>query len=150
MDPLSVAASVAGLLMAGAQISSTLQNFISAPSSAPSFAQNIRDELHDFGVVLSHLQLFLLGSVSPSHSGASVIDVDQLKITLTGCVFTFSELEKEVYNLGARDNARMGVRDRFRWAWSEPTIVQLIQRIQNHKLSLTLMLTILRGYVTLP
>lgn len=145
MDPLSVAASVTGLLLAAVQISASLQPFVAGSSSAPSLAQTIYYELHDFAAVLSKLQPFVLGSAPPSR--ASMIDVDQLLITLTGCVCTFSELEKEVGSLKSAD--RLGVWDRVKWAWAEPTISQLVQRIQSHKLSLNLMLSIFTWYETL-
>lgn len=130
--------------MAGVQISSTIQQLVSGSASAPSVAQAVQSEIHDFVVVLSQLQPLILGTAFANISRASMIDVDQVLVTLTGCVCTFSELEKEVNGLGLAT----GIRNRLKWALAESTISQLVQRLQNHKASLNLMLTILTWYGT--
>ncbi|KAI5836764.1 ankyrin repeat-containing domain protein [Morchella snyderi] len=53
---------------------------------------------------------------------------------------TVADLEKEVDSL-ASDS--MDVRTRLKWAWAESTLSGLTQRLQNHKASLNLMLSIL-------
>lgn len=130
--------------MAGAHISSIVQSFISSST----LAQNINDEIHDFLAVLTQLQPFVLGTAFPTHARASMIDVDQLTVTLTGCVCTFSELERVVGGFEAQD--KISIMGRMKWAWAESNIAQLVQRLQNHKSSLTLMLTILTWYEAFP
>lgn len=76
-----------------------------------------------------------------------MIDVDELIITITACICTLSDLEKEVDCLAVIDN--MSIRARLKWAWAETTISGLLERVQHHKLSLNLMLTILTWYVLL-
>lgn len=138
-DPLSVAASITGLVMAGTQIATTVGKFVSTAIGAPALAQIVHTEVHDFVIVLSSLQPIILGSVN-SISRTSLIDVDELIITLSSCMCTLADLEKEVDSL-ASDT--MDVRTRLKWAWAESTLSGLTQRLQNHKASLNLMLTIL-------
>lgn len=145
MDPLSVAASIAGLLIAGVEVSAAAERYLSAGS--PSVVQSIKSEIHDFTAVLSQIQPLLLGPTFPSTARSSMIDVDQVLITLTGCVCTFSELEKEVNATGLGLKGKVGIRTRIKLAGASSTIAQLIQQLQNHKSSLLLMLSILTWYV---
>lgn len=139
MDPLSIAASVAGLLTAAAQISTLL----SCIANAPTIAQTARFEMDDFASILTQLQPIVAGISRVTASRASMVEVEQLQLTLTGCVRTFSELHAEVHRLSS---ARIGVRDRIKWAWAQSTIELLVRRLQSHKSTLTLMLCIITWY----
>lgn len=144
MDPLSVAASVTGLLSAGAQISSLLQGFLDAPN----IALVVQVEIAHFVAVLSQLQPFVMGSSTASQSRTSMIEVQQIQIILTGSVLTFSELQLAVDGLTGSQGATssMGMRGRVKWLFAEASITQLIQRLRDHKSSLTLILTLLTWY----
>jgi hypothetical protein len=64
-----------------------------------------------------------------------------------GCVITYSELEAIIDSVhGGTD---MGAIDRLKWTLKETEVQDIIQRIQNHKISLTLMLSILQWYISL-
>lgn len=142
---MEVAASVVGLLAAGAQVSSVLQQFMSSTSNAPSLAQSLNQEIGDFRIVLSKLERIVRGSVPLNKSRGSMIDTDHLAFTLAGCVCTFSQLEKEVDRV--KSSGKMELLDRIRWARNENTLLYIVQRLQSHKLSLTLILTILTWFV---
>lgn len=144
MDPLSVSASVAGLLTAAAQISSLLIKFANSAKGAPKQAQSVLIEVKDISGILHHVQLFLLGQMAASRSRASMLLVEQLLVTLTGCVITFSELEDILTDL--KTEGAMHTLDRINWARKESKIAGIISRLQNHKSSLNLMLTILEWF----
>ncbi|KAI4218154.1 MAG: hypothetical protein L6R40_008800, partial [Gallowayella cf. fulva] len=57
-----------------------------------------------------------------------------------GCVLTFSELERVLDDLKSDD---MCIRDCVRWAKQEKAINNLVQKLQNHKASLSLILHVL-------
>lgn len=135
MDPLSVAASVTGLLLAGAKIAVLIRTLVDAPS----VVQAVGLEIHHFVVVLAQLQPFVMGSSSADHTRTSMIEVQQIQIILTGCVLTFSDLQTAIDSLGQRSTLRA----RVRWALAESSIKELVQRLRDHKSSLTLILTIL-------
>ncbi len=143
-DPLSIAAGVVGILTAAAQLSSLLIKFTKSVSEAPQQARIIIAELSDTTGILSHLQSFLLGHEFTDRSRTSLLKVDQVVTIVSGCVLTFSELEKLLDDLKVEG---MFMLDCLKWARKEPDIARLIQRLQNHKASLSLMLNILNGLV---
>ena len=143
MDPLSVSASIIGVLAAAAKVSSVLITFAQNTKAVPRLAQTVLADITGLSTVLSHLQTYLLGNTTPSKSRASLILVEQVIVTLTECVITFSELEDV---LGTSKD--MGVLDRIKWAMKESKISDIQRRLQSDKSSLTLMLTILQWFVT--
>lgn len=142
MDPLSVAASVTGLMMAGTQITALLQRLLDAPS----IAQAVEVEISHFVAVLSQLQPFVTGVSSAHQSRTSMVDVQQIQLILTGSVFTISELQAVVGTICQGSAGGIGFRDRVKWLWAESNITQLLQRLRDHKSSLTLILTLLTWY----
>ncbi|RYP12871.1 hypothetical protein DL767_011096 [Monosporascus sp. MG133] len=70
--------------------------------------------------------------------------LEHLATAVTGCVLAKDELETLVDDLGLAysDNGVTGVFDRAKWIRKEDEIRTLLQRLQNHKSSLNLILTI--------
>jgi hypothetical protein len=91
--------------------------------------------------VLSQLQLMLIGKSQVGRNRTSLILVEQIVITLSACVTTFSDLDVFVETLGT--DANMGLLDRLRWATKASTIQEHMQKLEVHKSTLTLMMTIL-------
>lgn len=141
-DLLSVAASVVGLLAAGAKLASLLSKTASL-ADAPSSAQAVLTELREISAALQYLQQFLNGLMNVPAGRQQYILVEHLEGTLTGCVTTYDELEVFVDGLKIVPSD-MGVLGRFKWARKEKDIMNIVQRLQNHKSSLNLMLTILQ------
>ena len=141
-DPLSVAAGVVGILHAAAGISSLLIKFTRATNDAPHQARVIITEVNDTTSILNQLQAFLLGTDVAHTSRTSLLKLDQVINIVSSCVLTFSELENEVDDL---ETGEMDVLDRIRWVKKEARIASLIQLLQNHKASLSLILNILNG-----
>lgn len=144
MDPLSVSASIIGILGASAKVSSVLVAFVQSTKAAPKLAQTVLSEVNGLSAILTQLQTYLLGTASLSKSRASLILVEQVIVTLTECVTTFSELENALGT--SRNDVDMGTLDRIRWAMKESKISDIQGRLQSNKASLTLMLTILQWY----
>ena len=143
-DPLSIAAGVIGVLTAAAQISNLLIRFTKASGNARDEARRILTEVNDISGTLSHLQSFLLGYEYSDRARTSLLKVDHIVTIVSGCVMTFSELEKVLDTLETKD---MRVLDNIKWARKENDIMVIVQRLQNHKASLSLMLDILNGLV---
>ena len=141
MDPLSVAASVVGLLGAGAAVTKFLASVISA-GDAPSLAKRVLAEVTDLTAALQHVQQYISGRAQSSTERQSMVLLEHVLTTLTGCVLTFSELQSTLSRLSIDSN--MGTYDRMKWIRQQPRIGALVQRLQNHKSSLTLILTILQ------
>lgn len=141
-DPLSIAAGVIGIITAAAQISSLLTNFTRQTNSAPKQASIVLTEVTETSGILSHLQSFLLGTETADQSRTCFLQVDHVLAIVTGCVATFSELEETLDSLRTEG---MDILDRIKWARKESGIMTLIQRLQTHKASLSLMLNIFNG-----
>lgn len=73
--------------------------------------------------------------------GASMVLVDHVVVVLSGCVMTFSELEELLGTLNV--DGDLDVIDCVKWARKESKIAAIVGRLQNHKASLTSILTIL-------
>jgi hypothetical protein len=141
MDPLSVAMAIIGLLQAADQISSTLQPLIKKAAHAPREIEEMKSSVDGIRTVLSQLQLMLIGKSQVGRNRTSLILVEQIVITLSACVTTFSDLDVFVETLGT--DANMGLLDRLRWATKASTIQEHMQKLEVHKSTLTLMMTIL-------
>lgn len=141
---MEVGASIVSLLSVGATIATAINDFVTSCNNAPLFAQSVLHETLEFSYALSKLQRLVLEpqAISLDQSRTSMLDVNHLSLTLVGCVCTFSQLEKEIQRM--RLSGKFGILDRVKWTFIERDVGSIIQRIQNHKMSLMLILTILR------
>jgi len=141
MDPLSVAASVVGLLVATAKASQVLTTFIFSVKNAPSLAEHVLLEVSSMSASLAQVQGFLTGSKSGSQVRTRLIMVDQIVITLTACVMNFSELESILTSLNLNQPQQKWAR--VAWARQESSLTALLERLKWSKVWLTLILTTL-------
>ncbi|KAI1349788.1 Rho GTPase activation protein [Xylaria sp. FL0043] len=140
-DPLSVSASIVGLITAGAKISQILAQVVRKAQHAPRELQNVQAEVTSIQAILGQLRNFLLGTQRASRSRTSLIMVDQVIASLATCVTTFSELDSFAKVLEFVSD--WAVLDRLRWVAVESKIKEVLARLESHKTSLNLMLTIL-------
>lgn len=143
-DPLSIAAGVVGVVTAAAQISILLTKFTKSLIGDPQQAKVVLAEVSDISVILTQLQSYLLGLESPNSSRASLLKVEKVVTIVSGCVLTFSELEKLLDELKTEG---LDVLDCLKWARKQSAIMGLVQRLQNNKSSLSVILNILNGFV---
>ena len=141
MDPLSITMAIIGLLTAADQISSTFQPLIKKAANAPKEIKEMKSSVDGIRTVLSQLQLTLIGKSQVGRHRTSLILVEQIVITLSACVTIFSDLDVFVEALST--DANMGLLDRLRWATKTSTIQEHMQKLEVHKSTLTLMMTIL-------
>ncbi|KAH7161820.1 hypothetical protein EDB81DRAFT_353461 [Dactylonectria macrodidyma] len=142
MDPLSVAASVVGLLAAGAKITSFLSNMSIYTSDAVRLVRNLLMEVNGISAAATSLQTYITGRTQVSAERASLILLEHVITTLTGCVTTYSELSDIINDLNV--DGDISVLDRLKWTRHESKLTAIAQQLQNHKSSLTLMLSILQ------
>ena len=144
MDPLSIAASVVGLLGATAKVSTVLYDFFRDLKDVPKVARRILQEVSDISTCLAQLQAFLIGTKAGSRSRTALIMVEQVVVVLTSCVMTFSELEETLESLG--DDTPKQFSKRIAWFRKEPKVETLCQQLNSSKMSLSLLLTTLTWY----
>ncbi|KAM5517477.1 hypothetical protein FOXYSP1_04429 [Fusarium oxysporum f. sp. phaseoli] len=145
-DPLSVAASIAGLISITVEAVKFLSPYVSAAKETPQVAAHVYSEVQSTQVILMGLQSLKknLGSVKVQH--AALIGVNQVVAILTDGVLLYSELHKELQSLRAKDGAeKVPLRGRLQWVWKESTFVTLLNRLQSFKSSMTLVLMILQS-----
>lgn len=148
---MEVAASIVGLLAAGAKIAMTLDHLISTLVDAPLVAHTTCNEVRDFHYALTKLKPYVDGTSPLPLLGSKVLDVQHLSLILAASVFTFLLLEKKLDPLlGGKDKLEeraaprgMNAITRLRWLRVEAGINQLVQHVQQHKLSLNTLLTVL-------
>jgi len=141
MDPLSVLASVTGILNVAAKVTQVLSDFIQKERGAPTSCRNIIAEVSALSVCLAQLAPILQGTEQAPQSRQAAISLGQVIVVNTSCVLTLSELEKILDSF--KLNQPMPTLDKVRWTRTEPTIIGILDRIRASKSSLNLILTIL-------
>lgn len=145
MDPLSVAASIIGLLGAGAKISSVLFSTLGTVrdlANAQSLVQDLLSEIVGITTAIGHVQTYIDGRAQATSERSALVLLEHVLATLTGCVTTYSDLQAIVNDLNLGPD--MGTLDKIRWTRHESKVATIVERLRNHKTSLTLMLTVLQ------
>lgn len=140
MDPLSVLASVTGILAVAAKITFVVTGFIAKLKDAPASTHNVVKEISDLSLCLKQLAPFVKGSKHADRSREEVVSVEQVVVLSTSLVLSMSELEKTIDSIG------LGVHSspvaRSRWVKEEERLDMMLARIRAAKSSLNLILTI--------
>ena len=100
MEPISLAASVWGLLQASEKIISPLASI----SDAPKTAANVLIECRALNAMFTQVNDFIADQDQQSIARNSRISLNYLAATLAGCVIAFSELDRVLRSLGATMN----------------------------------------------
>ncbi|KAF8541169.1 hypothetical protein BDD12DRAFT_803914 [Trichophaea hybrida] len=145
---ISVAASVTGMLAVAERVATIFYKFGQRVAHARTFSRNVMTEIHDISRLLRQLDCLikLQGKRTGAEERLSLIMVNHVLAILTSCVLTFSELEALVNGFGVEESTFSFI-GREKWAQKEKEIGDLFQRLQNQKISLSLMLNIIHyGY----
>ena len=142
MEPLSISASIVGLLSVAAKVTMVLVTLAKDAKEAPQLAQSVLTEVSAISACLSQVQIFLTGSTSTSRSRMSLIMVEQVVVILAGCVSTFADLEHVAEKLKTGQPIRAAL-ERLKWARYQGDISKILGRLQVSKSSLNLVLAVL-------
>jgi hypothetical protein len=145
MDPLSITASVVGLLTAAGSVASILSKVKAAIGDAPRLMDQLLLQVNELETVFSVVNQFLVGITEAPRQRTSMIQVDQLVATLTEAILTFSELGALIALLG--EGSEISMRRRMKLAWKDEKLSSIMLRLDRHKTSLSLMLTVVQWYV---
>ena len=144
MDPISLAASIWGLLKASERIIS----FLSPLSDAPNTAANVLTECVALNAIFSQANDFISDQDQQGLTRKSRISLDHLVATLTGCVTAFSELDRVLRSLGATmdgsdsSSYQFTFLGKLKWKVKEKSIEKILRDMQMHKSSLNSMILI--------
>ncbi|KAF8252409.1 hypothetical protein K440DRAFT_687158 [Wilcoxina mikolae CBS 423.85] len=141
-DPLSIAASVAGLLALSSKIIHALCSFTKSAVEVPQSVSRVNAEVQMVSAVFGQVQRLILSDRGELDEERFLsIPLHSLVDTLTGCVVIFSNLERYIDEIGGL--AMPALWERVKWVKRESEIEGLMQDLQRHKLSLNLMLSII-------
>jgi hypothetical protein len=139
MDPLSVTASIAGILTAATQVATLLGKIKDAPKSI----SDVLTEVDDIKLIFSAFQEFIKKATKMRGGRSAMIQIDDIVVMLTRTVLVFSELETLVSPLSKENNSYL---NRVTWMRVEPGVIRLVNQLQRQKTSLTLLLQIIQWY----
>jgi len=153
-DPLSVAASIAGLITISAKVAGIAKELFDKVKDAPETMIRVREEVESMQPIFCQVQLLLNGSaLGLNYGNLTMVSIHNLMATLTGCVIVYSRLEKKVNEVCGFNNPATAsavwkiagvIADRVKWGlWSHEEALVIIEDLQRQKLSLNLMLTII-------
>ena len=145
MEPISIAASIYGLIEAGKKTIQLITTMIDAPQTA----LNVLREVQTLQVIFRQVQGLISGRGQQSISGRERISLDDLVFTLTSCVCLFSELDAALESLGARTvGQKLTTWGKAKWAAKEGSIEKILRNLQMSKISLQCMMSIYLWFVT--
>ena len=147
-DPLSIGASVVSILSVAGHVSKKLFDFIQNTREAPDQAHETLREVNDLRAILAQCQTLLSHNEQSQAPGASHILVEGVATVITGCVLSFSKLERLLTEVETEHG--LNVIDQMKWAWREKKLARINGRLMSQKQSLGLMVTILGWYVWNP
>jgi cell division control protein 24 len=147
-DPLSIAASIAGLLGTSATVLSILYDLYKHAKDAADSLNRVIGEVEEMNAIFGQVQRFISGVARADHGRLTMLSLHDLVATLSGCVFVCETLHRyvrEVADIMDHTNKVKLVLERIRWAaWKESEVAGFIEDLQRHKMSLNLMLTIIQ------
>ncbi|CAI0653075.1 unnamed protein product [Colletotrichum noveboracense] len=138
-DPLSIAASIAGLLAAAGKVYNVVSGFIDSTANAPQSAAATLESVWEIKLALSAVQSMIDSLHHLSASRKGLIQLEHLAIIIMNAVFTLSKLESLVCQ-------KDGFRYRLRWVWNEKRVLSLLPRLESQKTSLTLIVSVLQSH----
>ena len=145
-DPLSVAASIAGLLSLAGQIYTVVDSFISTVQDVPSFAIHIRSKVDSFRNSLNALHRALESPIVRTNR-AALIPADSIILACTNATLLFSEIEAIVLPIAKCNGPKIWYTSQ--WIRKKEKLEAFISRLQWQKLTLVLQLNILNWYKAL-
>jgi cell division control protein 24 len=141
MDPLSVSASVAGLLTATQQISKLIRNVVASRRKGCKEINDIKSSLQTLQAILLQLQVLLLGQTAVDRKRASMILVDEIIAILAACVMTYSDIHGCLKSI--ESDEQLNLLDSIRWAMKTKEMTEFLRALESHKTSLSLIVNIL-------
>jgi hypothetical protein len=141
-DPLSIAASITGIIVAAVKITTVLSDL----HDAPDHIADLSAEVNNIRIVFKAFQRLLDKPDSLPSRRAAMIQLEDVVVIVTEIVLVFSELETIVTPLTTRQRSPLRA---LTWVWQRSTTTRLVNQLQRHKSSLTVVLQIIAWLVVL-
>ncbi|KAJ3576221.1 hypothetical protein NPX13_g3770 [Xylaria arbuscula] len=141
-DPLSIAASVAGLIALSGSIYKIIGDFVERAAHPPQSAHALLLSVSEMRMVLSSVSDLINNFLKYPPKRRALVRLDHLIICLTQAVLSFSELEKFVTPWVRRPQRSLW--QRWKLINEDEKISRFNKRLQENKVSITLVLNILQ------
>ncbi|KAI1743289.1 ankyrin repeat-containing domain protein [Xylaria scruposa] len=146
MDPLSISASVAGLVTLAGTVFSLVAKYIKDVRDAPKEARDLLDEVKQFSVLLHHLSLVARELEITTKTGEEALrDSPNLQWHhIYDCQRILNHVENRLTRNteGLKSSTTLTkIRSRLKWPLSSDDTKDMIQTIQRHKLTINLALS---------
>lgn len=138
-DPLSVAASVAGLVALVGTVSKSGFQFFSSIKDAPDNAKNLVRSLYTLNVALGQIQQNLLDPDFVSETNDK--DVEDLQQCLASCTAVFTQLQTKIEDCGLGTQGQHLPRktwESIKWSFTDDALKDILRRVEAEKATLQL------------
>jgi hypothetical protein len=144
MDLPNISTTIDSLLPWTERLSSVLHKFLSNVKHAPRSVQLALDALKDMGVALSSIQRLFSNLLVLRPRRKAMVELEHLAIIITQAVKTFSDLDSLLAPAFCSMPPIATAWERLQWAWKEDSVSRVLQQLERHKSSLSLMLSIIQ------
>ena len=144
MEPLSIAAAIGGLLGVSSRLYEYLHAYFSTAKNAPRVLITLSTEIRDIQLALASLQVLLTSVASLPTQRTSLIQFEDLAITVTDTVLAYSELDATITPFITTQQQSISLKARHGWTRAEEDCLKIVDRLQRQKASLTLILSVLQ------
>ncbi|PTD06084.1 hypothetical protein HYE67_007923 [Fusarium culmorum] len=144
-DPLSISASIAGLISLSTVVYQTLTNFADKVDRAPKSAQDILHAVTEMRLALVSMSDLVDRFSRISARRKVMVQLDHLVISLSRAVMTFTDLELFLSDWPEISSMQSSAWRRIRWAMKEDKATHLIKRLSENKMAFVLILSILQS-----
>jgi len=142
-DPLSIAASVAGLLSVAGKISTVITSFVLSVTDVPDSARTALFAVDGMRLVLSSIRQLLDRLSEMRRDRKEMIHITHLVVVFRETILSLSALEAIVCP-AAGNGAKPSKWDRAKWLLEEEKISRAVQSLESHRALLSTMLNILQ------
>ncbi|KXG45973.1 uncharacterized protein PGRI_048290 [Penicillium griseofulvum] len=136
MDPLSVAASLAGLITISTQIVSIIHTIKSKNNKD---LESLSREVHAVRGILSQIQQIVQFQSTKASKNSEWLDA--LSATLDDCGDTYLQLQKSLQGLVSSSRLE-ALKKKVKWTLKEKDIQDSLRKVESYKLSLDLLLSV--------
>lgn len=156
-DPVSLAASITGLVAVSCKVARTAKQIYDSGKDASSGIMRIKEEMDNLHLIFCQVQELVGGRKwnwnKPKKSRLKMVPVNHLVTILTGCMVYFSSLDEKLSEVAgtqstSNSSSTRTIMARVKWMiYTQAEVAVIIENLERQKSSLHLMLTILNWYV---
>jgi|SRR5579862_7947288 len=139
-DPLSIFATVAGLVSAAATVSTEIYGFIANVKDAPKGMESLKAETDSLSSVLRQLSSTLQNDFDTKYPFPPS-SAEDLKLVLNSCRSKFGEIEEKLNDY--RTGRFLG---KLRFVFADKDIAKLLRSLEAHKQTLAITCLLLLKY----